>query len=135
VQHFSISDLRTRFHELDLGPARYLNMGLASWLLISAYVWRHAEPQFLFATFVGAVVAIVAPFGVNSPLARKICMAAGGLLALGAVALPHASWVGFWHNLIIGLLIAGIAYLGPPHGRVPIRPEAPLDAYEATGGV
>ncbi len=138
MRRFSIETFRhfrDRFNDLDLEPARYLNLGLASWLLVSAYVWRHSEPQFLMTVLVGSIVAIVSPFALGPPMARRINMAAGGLLALAAVAMPRASSVGFWHNLIVGLVIAGIAFLGPPHGKVPIRPEAPLDAYEATGGV
>jgi hypothetical protein len=132
---FRIKQLREKVRVLDLEPARYLNLGLASWLLVSAYLWPHSEPQFLITILLGAVVAIVAPFEVGSARVRKLNMAAGGALALAAVALPRTSALTLWHNVLVGLIIAGVAFFGPPHGNVPIRPEAPLDAYEATGGV
>jgi hypothetical protein len=124
-----------RIKDLDLEPARYVNLALASWLLVSAYLWRHSGPQFLVTVLVGAVVAIAAPFAMGSPLVRKITMGAGAVLALAAVALPHASALTLWHNAFVGLLLVAVSFFGPPHGIMAARPEAPADAYEATGGV
>jgi hypothetical protein len=125
----------SRLRDLDIEPARYLNLALATWLMISAYLWPHSEAQFLMTVLVGAVVAIVAPFEVGSRRVRQITMAAGGALLLSAFALPRASTLTLWHNALLGAVIAGIAFFGPPHGKVPERPEAPLEAYEGTGGV
>jgi hypothetical protein len=125
----------SRIRHLDIEPARYLNLVLASWLLVSAYTWHHSEAQFLITILVGAIVAIVAPFELGPPRVRQINMAAGGLLALAAVALPRTSAVTLWHNVLLGAIIAGVSFFGPPHGDVPPRPVAPDDAYEATGGV
>jgi hypothetical protein len=125
----------SRIRDLDIEPARYLNLALASWLLVSAYAWRHSEPQFMLTVLVGAVVAIVAPFELGSRRARQITVAAGAALLLGAIALPGTSTATLWHNGLIGAVIAGIAFFGPPHGKVPVRPAAPLEAYEGTGGV
>jgi hypothetical protein len=126
---------RQRIRDLDLEPARYLNLALASWLLISAYLWRHSEPQFLITIVVGAAVAVVAPFEVGSPHVRRFNLAAGGGLALAAVALPRASAIVLVHNVVVGLAIALVSFFGPPHGTMPRRPPAPDDAYEGTGGV
>jgi hypothetical protein len=126
---------RRRIKDLDLEPARYLNLGLASWILVSAYLWPHSGPQFLVTIVVGAVVAIVAPFEVGSPLVRRINMAAGAALALAAIALPRASGPTLWHNMLLGALLVLVSFFGPPHGIVAPRPPAPDDAYEATGGV
>jgi hypothetical protein len=126
---------RERLHDLDIEPARYLNLALAGWVLISAFVWRHSEPQFIVTILVGAAVAITAPFEVGAPLVRTINMAAGAALALAAVTLPRTSAWTLWHNLFLGLIIAGIAFFGPPHGKMRPRLPAPDDAYEGTGGV
>ena len=120
--------------DLDIDPARYLNLGIAGWLLVSAFLWRHSEPQFLVTILVGAVIAIVAPFEFGPALARKINAAAGAALVLAALALPRTSTLTLWHNVIVGLVIVGISFFGPPHGIVRPRPPAPDDAYEATGG-
>ena len=82
---------RQRIKEADLGPARYINLVLASWVLISAYAWPHWGPQFMVTIFAGALVAIVAPFQVGSKWVRRALMFAGLYLAVGAVALPHAT--------------------------------------------
>jgi hypothetical protein len=124
---------RLRIKDLDLEPARHLNLGLASWLLVSAFLWRHSEPQFLVTVLVGALVAIVAPFEVGPPLARRVTAAAGALLVLAAVALPRASALTLWHNALIGFAIMVVSFFGPPHGIMRPRPVAPDDAYEAVG--
>ena len=126
---------RTNIRDLDLEPARYLNLGIAAWLLVSAFLWRHSEPQFLLTILVGAVVATIAPYEFGPALARKINAAAGAVLVLAAVVLPRTSAFTVWHNVILGLVIMGLAFFGPPHGIVHPRPPAPDDAYEATGGV
>jgi len=126
---------RLKLRDWDLEPARYLSLGLASWLLVSAYLWRHSEPQFLVSIFVGALVAIIAPFEVGSPRVRLTTMGAGGLLVLAAIVLPRASTFVLWNNVLVGLALGGVAFFGPPHGVVRPRPPAPADAYEGTGGV
>jgi hypothetical protein len=126
---------RVNVKDLDIGPARYLNLGVAGWLLVSAFLWRHSEPQFLITILVGAVIAIVAPFEFGPAFARKVSTAAGAALVLAALALPRTSTLTLWHNVIAGLVIMGISFFGPPHGIVPPRPPAPDDAYEGTGGV
>ncbi|HVZ75106.1 MAG TPA: hypothetical protein VHJ20_22140 [Polyangia bacterium] len=110
-----------------------MNLGLASWALLSVFLWRHSEPQFLATVVVGVLVAIVAPFQVASPRVRKIVMTAGALLAAAAIALPHSSHVTLWNNVAVGLALAAIAFFGPPHGIV--APSAPAAAgdYEALG--
>jgi hypothetical protein len=135
VKRGQIHDYERRVHDLDIEPARYLNLALGAWTLVSAFLWRHSEPQFLVTIVVGAVLVIVAPFEVGSRLVRKISMAAGGILALAAITLPRTTLGTLWHNVLLGLLIAGISFFGPPHGVLRPRPPAPDDAYEATGGV
>ena len=119
--------------DLDIESARYLNLGLASWLLVSVFLWPHSEPHFLVAVFVGALLAVVAPFEMGSPLVRKIATSAGGLLVLATIALPRQSTLTLWHDGLIGLAIVGISFFGPPHGIMPRRPPAPDDAYDGVG--
>ena len=57
-----IHDLERRAHDLDIGPARYVNLVLGAWTLVSTFLWRHSEPQFLVTIAVGAILAILAPF-------------------------------------------------------------------------
>jgi hypothetical protein len=123
-----------RVRRFDLHPARYLNLALASWLLVSAFLWRHSEPQFITAIVVGVAVAFAAPFELGSQWVRWINMIAGLVLILGAVAMPRASIGGMVHNVIVGLVLFGMAFYGPPHGStLPRRPEAPEDAYDVGG--
>jgi hypothetical protein len=122
-----------RIRDWDLEPARYLNLALAGWLLVSMFLWRHTESQFLVTLVVGSLVAIVAPFEVGSPLVRKVTAAAGALLVLAAGVLPRTSALGFWHNALIGLAIMGISFFGPPHGIMRRRRAAPDDAYDGVG--
>lgn len=124
-----------KIRDLDLEPARYLNLGLASWLLISAFMWPHSGVQFLVTVTVGAVVAFFAPFEVASKRVRKINLAAGAALVLAAVVLPRSSTLTLWHNVIVGLGLMAISFFGPPHGIVRPRPPAPDGAYEGVGGV
>src|SRR4051812_29789757 len=92
--------------------ARYISMALASWLLISTFLWRHAERQFLIATVVGVLVVAIAPFAVAFPKVWRFDAAMGVLLAIAAFALPHASAASAWHNALIGLSIALVSLMG-----------------------
>jgi len=38
----------------ELKTAGYVNLGLASWALCSAYIWRHDRAQFLITALVGS---------------------------------------------------------------------------------
>jgi hypothetical protein len=125
--------MKHALRDLDLPFARDLNLLLGSWLLVSALVWRHSEPQFLVTTLVGAVVALVAPFEIGLPLARRIVMGAGAALVLAAFTLPHTSTLTMGHNALVGLAVAGLSFFGPPHGIVPITRPAPPDAYDGLG--
>ena len=130
-----MGDVVKRVKDLDFEPARYLNLVLGAWLLVSAFTWPHSEAQFIATILVGAVLTIVAPFEVGSPLVRKINTAAGAALALAAVVLPRTTAVTLWHNVLLGFIIVSVSFFGPPHGIMRPRPEAPDDAYEGTGGV
>jgi hypothetical protein len=121
--------------DVDFEPARYLNLVLGAWLLVSAFMWPHAEAQFIVTILVGAVLTIVAPFEVGSPLVRKINTAAGAVLALAAIVLPRNTVVTLWHNVLLGFIVISVSFFGPPHGIMRPRPPAPDDAYEGTGGV
>jgi hypothetical protein len=116
----------------DLAGAKYLNIGLASWLMISAFLWWHAESQFLLTILVGAVVATIAPFEYGSPRARLTNAAAGLALIIGAIVLPRTTTLTLWHNALIGIAIMGISFFGPPHGVMPKRPLA-TDEYDSVG--
>ncbi|HVU50446.1 MAG TPA: hypothetical protein VHL80_07150 [Polyangia bacterium] len=124
-----------RAKDLDFEPARYLNLVLGAWLLVSAFMWPHSEPQFIAAIVVGAVLTIVAPFEVGSPAVRRINTAAGVVLVVAAVVLPRTTAVTLWHNVLLGLIVMSVSFCGPPHGITRPRPPAPDDAYDATGGV
>lgn len=121
--------------DMDIEPARYVNMAIGGWLMLSAFLWHHSEPQFIMTILVGSVLAIVAPFELGSPLVRRITAAAGVALVLATIGLPRTSMATFWHNLLFGLAVIGISFFGPPHGIMRPRAPAPDDAYEATGGV
>jgi hypothetical protein len=103
----------------EFKAAGYVNLGLTSWVLCSAYVWRHSGLQFLITILVGAIVAIVAPFEFaefgGSASVRKITTAAGLGLTASALLLPRISAATAWHNAILGLAIAALSLLGPPH--------------------
>jgi hypothetical protein len=121
--------------DLDFEPARYLNLVLGAWLLVSAFMWPHAEAQFIATIIVGAVLTIVSPFEVGSPRVRMINTAAGVALIIVAVVLPRTTAVTLWHNVLLGFIVLSVSFFGPPHGMTRPRPPAPDDAYEATGGV
>ena len=93
--------------------ARYTNMAFATWLLISAFLWRHGEAQFLVTSLVGAVVVVITPFALWAPRVRLANVACGLGLAGAARVLPHASAATVWHNVIVGLAIAAVALVGP----------------------
>jgi hypothetical protein len=121
--------------DLDFEPARYLNLVLGAWLLVSAFMWPHSEPQFLATILIGAILTIVSPFEVGSPRVRTINTACGVALIIAAVLLPRTTAVTLWHNVLLGFIVVSVSFFGPPHGVVPPRPPAPDDAYDATGGV
>src|SRR4051794_15155901 len=109
----------------ELKYAAYLNVGLAAWLLVSAFLWRHTQAQFLLTVLVGVIVALAATFeaGATSegpaleglPAVRKITATAGFALTLSALLLPRVSTSTFWNNALVGLAVAGVSILGAAH--------------------
>ena len=93
--------------------ARYVNMVLGSWVLLSAFVWRHDGVQFLATVLAGAVVVAIAPFGLFAARARILTLASGAALAAAALLLPHQSMATTWNNAIVGVAIAAVALVGP----------------------
>jgi hypothetical protein len=94
----------------DKAAARYLNMALGAWVLISAFVWPHNRFQFVVTSVVGAVVLALAPFSGELPrLARTVNVIAGLALAAAALRLPRSAAFTAWHNAIFGLAIAAVA--------------------------
>src|SRR5437016_895897 len=101
----------------EFKPAGYVNLALASWVLCSAYVWRHDGAQFVITILVGALLAIVTPFELaefsGSPRVRKLTTAAGLMLTASALLLPRISAVTTFHNAVLGLAIAIVSLIGP----------------------
>jgi hypothetical protein len=95
--------------------ARYANMVLGGWLLVSAFLWPHSAPQFRNSWSVGALCLVVAFLARLVPIVRHCNTALGLWLFFSTIGFTRATGYTLWHNLLVAVAILALS-------RVPSRP-------------
>ena len=107
--------------------ARYVNIALGIWLVVSAYVWPHSSAQLANLWISGLLVARLAAVAIATPGLRFFNTAIGMWLILSAVVLTRVSSATTWNNIVVGALIALVSLVGPARKiRATARTEAPF---------
>lgn len=107
--------------------ARYVNIALGIWLVISAYAWPHSSAQLANIWISGLLVARLATLAIATPRVRFFNTAIGAWLILSPVVLPRVSTATAWNNVLVGALIALASLFGPARNiRARARTQPPL---------
>ena len=93
--------------------ARYLNIALGIWLVISAYIWPHSSAQFANAWISGLIVARFATVAIATPGLRFFNSAVGIWLVVSPFALHRLSTATAWNNVLVGVVITLASLVGP----------------------
>ena len=90
--------------------ARYLNIALGIWLVVSAYLWPHSSAQLANVWIAGLLVARLAALAIATPGVRYFNTAVGAWLILSPVVLPRVSTATAWNNVLVGVPRVGSRY-------------------------
>jgi len=93
--------------------ARYVNIALGLWLVVSAYLWRHSSAQLANVWISGLIVARCAAVGITVPRMRYFNTAVGVWLILSSLILPRVSTATAWNNALVGVVITLVSLVGP----------------------
>lgn len=92
--------------------ARYLNIALGIWLVVSAYLWPHSPAQFANLWISGLIVARCAAVALEAPWVGFFNSAVGLWLILSPLVLPRVSTATAWNNVLVGTVIALVSLVG-----------------------
>jgi hypothetical protein len=93
--------------------ARYVDIGLGVWLILSAFLLRQNHPQVINTFVVGVVVVVSAVVSAWLPVARYVTSAAGVWLIASLFAWPMFAAATVWNSFFVGIGIALSSLVGP----------------------
>src|SRR5262245_35529310 len=103
--------------------ARYLNILLGAWLFLSAFLWRHSDPQFTNTWLMGVLCVAFALTALAVPAARYLNTALAIWLFISAFALPRINNGTVWNNALSAIAIFLVSLTGRgPEMVTPRRP-------------
>jgi hypothetical protein len=105
-------------------PARTLNLILALWLFVSAFIWPRTGATFANAWIVGLLAAIFAVVGMARERARFADTALSAWLLVSTVALAHRSPVERWNDAAVAVLMLALSLVPGSLYRAPRRAHA-----------
>lgn len=88
---------------------RWLNVGIGTWLFVSAFLWPHSEAQFANTCIVGLLTAGAALLGMRVPRARHVNVLLAPWVFISAWALPLELELTFWNNLLAAIVMLFVA--------------------------
>jgi hypothetical protein len=108
--------------------ARVLNLMLAGWLLLSAFLWSHSGAQFWNALLGGILVALFAWLATGkAPNARFANTLVGAWLMLSTFYLPSLRQATVWNHMMVGALVLVLSLVATSLGTAgPSRRRPPL---------
>lgn len=95
------------------------NAVLGLWVFISAFLWRHVEPQRTNTWIVGIFIACFALVAMTLPKARYVNTLLSAWLFISAFALPSEHTATMLSNSLVGLVVF-IVSLAPTTRDVPL---------------
>jgi hypothetical protein len=93
--------------------ARSVDAMIGAWLLLSAFVWTHTQPQFRNAIVVGVMAIVVAVSAAAKPPVRYLNTILGVWLFLSAWLLPRMSVATMWNHLLVGAALTAFSLVSP----------------------
>lgn len=91
--------------------ARSVTVALGAWLVLSAFAWPHTPSAFHNTWIVGLLVFLTGLWALRDPFARWVTGFAGLWLTVSTFFMWQLSTQTFWHNLAIGLVATGLAFV------------------------
>ena len=98
---------------------RVVSAALGLWVFVSAFLWRHAEPQRSNTWIVGILIACFAFVSMTLPRARFVNTLLAAWLFISAFALPSESTATMLTNALVGLVVFVVS-LAPTTREVPL---------------
>ena len=112
---------------MEYKKARYVNIALGLWLVVSAYLWRHSSAQVANVWIAGLIVARCAAVAIAAPRIRFFNTAVGVWLILSPIVLPRVSTATAWNSVLVGAVITLVSLVGPSWStKAKARMQAPL---------
>jgi hypothetical protein len=114
----------------SIGPrgawARYLNMLLALWLIVSAFAWRHTPQAQSEAWAIGALVFVCSLWALLNPAVRWLNALCGVWLFFTAISIPALSRASPINDAIVAIAIFLLSWvpgerLGSPRPPTELR--------------
>ena len=102
---------------MDNGSARWANIALGIWLLISTVLWHHSHGHLISTLVVAFAVITSAVSGFKVPSFRMLASAAGVWLIASLFAWPQSEAATAWHDVIVGIAIILTSAVGPRRER------------------
>jgi hypothetical protein len=105
-----------------------MNVLLAIWLFISAFVWPHTGTQMTNTWILGVIVFVFALVAMRVPMVRYINALAAIWLFVSAFALPRISVGTAWNNALVGIVVFFLALAPSEMTQLPSSPHQPHTA-------
>jgi hypothetical protein len=105
--------------------ARAVNVVLAIWLFISAFVWAHTGAQMTNTWILGVIVFVFALLAMRLPAVRYVNALAAIWLFISAFALPRISVGTAWNNALVAICVFFLALAPSEMTRLPSSPHQP----------
>jgi hypothetical protein len=102
--------------------ARFMNVVLGVWLLLSAFGWRHGAAQFTISIVTGIAIVAVALMAMASPRFRFLNIALGAWLFISAFAFRHSTAGTVWNSVFVAVLVFFVALISPAPAESARRP-------------
>jgi hypothetical protein len=83
---------------------RYLNALAGAWLLVSIYLWPHAESARANTWTIGLMMALAALTAVHTPAVRWCNTALALWLGLSTLSMSNIAPATFYNNLLVALI-------------------------------
>jgi hypothetical protein len=103
-------------------PARYLNVALGFWLLVSTFLWAHSSAQFVVTWLTGVAMTFFGLIALGIPRFEIVNVVLGAWLVVSAFALPRIGAATNRNSVIVGLLVVILGFVGSERSLVHHRP-------------
>jgi hypothetical protein len=92
---------------------------LGGWLAISAFAWRHSQPQRISCVVAGLMCVGLAWFGGAHQAAHRLCLAVGAWILLSLFIIWPGMPLTAWSNVLTGMGISVMSTIAPGRPLIP----------------
>lgn len=96
----------------------YWNVGIASWLLISAFALPNTPTSAAITAVTAFLVPVIALFAGAKPGARYVITVLSLALATAMLLLPGVSGAARISTMLVAALLFALSLISPRHGRL-----------------